>query len=73
MQANYRWDVDVGKYYWKRSGMGASGALNVGWGNKGGTSSTPIVVKETVEIENDLAAAAAHATRRLSNDPRRAH
>ena len=59
VQANYRWDVDVGKYYWKRSGMGASGALNVGWGNKGGTSSTPIVVKETVEIENDLAAAAA--------------
>lgn len=50
VSSKYRWDVDVGNYYWKR-GAGAGGALSVGWGKKGGTSSTPIVVNQMVTVE----------------------
>ncbi len=48
--SKFRWGVDVGHYYWKGSG-GAAAPLNVGWGKKGATSSTPIVVNEMVTLE----------------------
>lgn len=48
--SKFRWGVDVGHYYW-RGGGGASAPLNVGWGKKGATSSTPIVVNEMVTLE----------------------
>jgi hypothetical protein len=56
VKSKFRWDVDVGKYFW--GGGGASGAMNVSWGKSGGTASTPIVVKNTVTVE-DLAGGAA--------------
>jgi hypothetical protein len=61
--SKYRWDVQVGNYFWKR-GAGAGGASAVDWGRKGGTSSTPIVVKQMVTIQDAGGAAPArHATR----------
>jgi len=56
--SKYRWDVQVGNYFWKR-GAGAGGASRVDWGRKGGTSSTPIVMKQMVTIQDAGGAAPA--------------
>jgi len=48
-KSKFRWDVDVGHYLW--SGAGASKPMNVNWGKKGATSSTPIVVNNVVTVE----------------------
>ena len=65
VQSKFRWDVDVGKYFWQGSGGGTGGALNVAWGGKGGTASTPIVVKDAVSIEGDLGAPGKPRTKRV--------
>lgn len=49
-KSKFRWDVDVGHYLWKGS-AGAAGPMNVNWGTKGATSSTPIVVNDVVTVE----------------------
>jgi hypothetical protein len=53
VKSKYRWDVDVGKYFWTKTGGGGGGAFNVAWGKQGATCSTPIVVKDTVTLEQD--------------------
>ena len=40
--SKFRWTVDVGHYVWGGAG-GAGKAMNVNWGKRGATSSTPIV------------------------------
>jgi hypothetical protein len=54
--SKFRWGVDVGHYYW-RGGGGAAGPMNVGWGKKGATCSTPRVLNEIVTLESNAAAA----------------
>jgi len=54
-KSKFRWDVDVGHYLW--SGAGASRPMNVNWGKKGATSSTPIVINDVVTVEPGAGAA----------------